>query len=67
MSKFSRKVNDARRDAYRLAWKFVTGLDSYDVYREDNRWLSTDGAAQDDDIVNEGLIEFNQMDVFGPE
>ena len=65
MSKFSRRVNDARRDAYRLAWRFVTGLDSFDVDCHDNRWLGTDGVTRDCDLANEKPFEFNKMDVFG--
>ena len=36
MSKFSRGVNDPRRAPYCLAWKFVTGLDSFEVDGGDN-------------------------------
>jgi hypothetical protein len=65
MSKFSRGVNYARRDAYRLAWRFVTGLDSFDVDRQDERWLGTDGVTRDCDLADEEPIEFSKMDVFG--
>jgi hypothetical protein len=65
MSKFSRSVNDARRDVYRLAWKFLTGLDSFVVDREDNRWLGIDGVTQKEDLANEEVVEFDNMEVFG--
>ena len=65
VSKFSRGVNDARRDTYRLAWRFITGLDGFDVDCQDNRWLGTEGVTSDCDLANEEPIEFNKIDVFG--